>query len=37
MLYVDESNSAAIKVYTNLGFTHWDTDVMYLHEGSKRG
>ena len=29
MLYVDESNSAAIKVYTNLGFTHWDTDVMY--------
>jgi mycothiol synthase len=29
MLYVDESNTAAIKVYERLGFTHWDTDVMY--------
>jgi mycothiol synthase len=37
MLYVDESNTAAIKVYERLGFTHWDTDVMYLHEGSERG
>ena len=29
MLYVDEVNRAAIKVYERIGFTHWDTDVMY--------
>jgi mycothiol synthase len=29
MLYVDETNSAAIRLYESLGFTHWDTDVMY--------
>jgi mycothiol synthase len=29
MLYVDESNSAAIRLYESLGFIHWDTDVMY--------
>ena len=29
MLYVDETNSAAIGLYESLGFTHWDTDVMY--------
>jgi len=29
MLYVDESNTAAIRLYESLGFTHWDTDVMY--------
>lgn len=29
MLYVDESNRAAIRLYGSLGFTHWDTDVMY--------
>ena len=29
MLYVDESNTAAIGLYESLGFTHWDTDVMY--------
>jgi mycothiol synthase len=29
MLYVEEDNTAAIRVYTDLGFTHWDTDVMY--------
>jgi mycothiol synthase len=29
MLYVDESNTPAISLYESLGFTHWDTDVMY--------
>jgi len=29
MLYVDETNSAAIGLYQSLGFTHWDTDVMF--------
>jgi mycothiol synthase len=29
MLYVDADNAAAIRLYTALGFTHWDTDVLY--------
>ena len=29
MLYVDQTNTAAIRLYESLGFTHWDTDVMY--------
>jgi mycothiol synthase len=32
MLYVDASNTAAIRLYTDLGFTRWDTDVMF-HRG----
>jgi mycothiol synthase len=33
MLYVDETNSAAIGLYESLGFTHWGTDVMYSQGG----
>ena len=29
MLYVDEDNTAAVKLYTGLGFRRWHTDVMY--------
>lgn len=28
-LYVDEANSAAIRLYTGLGFSRWSVDVMY--------
>jgi mycothiol synthase len=31
LLYVDADNAAAIGVYRGLGFTRWDTDVMYGH------
>jgi len=31
MLYVEATNAPAIRVYESLGFTHWDTDVMYRH------
>jgi mycothiol synthase len=30
MLYVESDNAAAQAVYRGLGFTHWDTDVMFL-------
>jgi mycothiol synthase len=32
MLYVDESNTPAIGLYSSLGFTHWDTDVMFAKD-----
>jgi mycothiol synthase len=32
MLYVDGDNQAAIKLYTGLGFTRWETDVMFSKE-----
>jgi mycothiol synthase len=29
MLYVDETNRRAIKLYESVGFTRWDIDVGY--------
>ena len=29
MLYVDASNTAAIRLYESLGFTRWDSDTLY--------
>lgn len=31
MLYVDEDNTTAVRLYTALGFTRWSTDAMYRH------
>jgi mycothiol synthase len=33
MLYVDESNTPAIRLYESLGFAHWGTDVMFARPG----
>jgi mycothiol synthase len=38
MLYVDETNTPAIRLYQSLGFTHWGTDVMFARQpGSQPG
>jgi ribosomal protein S18 acetylase RimI-like enzyme len=34
LLYVDESNRPAIRLYESLGFVHWGTDVVFRHEPS---
>ena len=34
MLYVDESNTAAIRLYTSLGFARTNTDVLFRHDPS---
>ncbi|MGH8938181.1 MAG: GNAT family N-acetyltransferase, partial [Actinomycetes bacterium] len=33
MLYVDADNAAAIRLYTRLGFTRWETDVLFSTDG----
>jgi mycothiol synthase len=33
MLYVDEANTTAIRLYTSLGFTQHDTDVLFSRHG----
>jgi mycothiol synthase len=37
LLYVDEDNVAAIRMYQNLGFTRWRADAMYRRPGAPRG
>jgi mycothiol synthase len=36
MLYVDEDNTAAVRMYTALGFGRWSTDVMYRRDAGER-
>jgi mycothiol synthase len=35
MLYVDEDNTPAIRLYKSLGFAHQGTDVMFQHPGGE--
>lgn len=35
MLYVEEDNTPAIRLYESLGFTHWDTDVMFRYAAGR--
>jgi mycothiol synthase len=37
MLYVDGTNTAAIRLYESLGFSRWNTDVMFEHPGQPAG
>jgi len=36
LLYVDEDNTAAVRMYTALGFDRWSTDVMYRWDAGAR-
>jgi mycothiol synthase len=36
MLYVDADNESAIRLYTRLGFTRWETDVMFSRDAVRR-
>jgi mycothiol synthase len=36
LLYVDDDNTAAVRMYTGLGFGRWSTDVMYRRAAGER-
>jgi mycothiol synthase len=36
LLYVDEDNTAAVRMYTSLGFGRWSADVMYRRDAGER-